>query len=280
MSVNKKIVSDVAHHTEAELLNDIALPINRCNVPARVLASLAFQQHPVPLQIDAIHNRHPDLFDALSKASDHDNRADYFREFMAFRFRLPEGKYKERWKDDPPPRPKINYRRLLLGWLFDSDNSQGAAWRAWVESRFGLLTRFHGEPIPGHDSIEYMRFRQACAKAMYHTNELETQLDFLYSYCQIELRHYHPNETHLKLYRGCNELPEHIINGKPVKLFNNLNSFTSNPDAALSFGTKVVSVQVPLEKIACFDSLLPRALTGEQEYMVLGGLYEVTDEKI
>lgn len=115
---------------------------------------------------------------------------------------------------------------------------------------------------------------------MYHTNELETQLDFLYSYCQIELRHYHPNETHLKLYRGCNELPEHIINGKPVKLFNNLNSFTSNPDAALSFGTKVVSVQVPLEKIACFDSLLPRALTGEQEYMVLGGLYEVTDEKI
>lgn len=107
MSVNKKIVSDVAHHTEAELLNDIALPINRCNVPARVLASLAFQQHPVPLQIDAIHNRHPDLFDALSKASDHDNRADYFREFMAFRFRLPEGKYKERWKDDPPPRPKL-----------------------------------------------------------------------------------------------------------------------------------------------------------------------------
>jgi NAD+--dinitrogen-reductase ADP-D-ribosyltransferase len=280
MSLNINQDSQNIQTIEAELLNEIALPINRCNVPPKILASLAFQKYPIPLKIDAIHNRHPDLFEALENASDHENRADYFREFMAFRFRLPEGKYKERWKDDPPPRPKINYRRLLLGWLFDSDNSQGAAWRAWVESRFGLLTRFHGEPIPSHDSLQYMRFRRACAKAMYNTNELETQLDLLYSYCQIELRHYHPNETHLTLYRGCDELPEHIIDGKPVKLFNNLNSFTSNPDAALSFGTKVVSVQVPLEKIACFDSLLPRALTGEQEYMVLGGLYEVQDEKI
>ena len=29
-----------------------------------------------------------------------------------------------------------------------------------------------------------------------------------------------------------------------------------------------------LSKIVCFDALLPRGLNGEQEYMVLGGIYK------
>lgn len=200
---------------------------------------------------------------------------------MTHRFNLSKARYQsEAMAADPPPRPKVNYRRLLLGWLFDSDNEQGAAWRSWVESRFGLLTCFHQEPLPNPDSPEYLRYRQQCNRAIYNTNELYDQLDLLYCFCQQELRLRYPQQEHILLYRGCADLPRYHIEGRDVKLFNNLSSFTLDPESALRFGSKVYEVKVPLTKVACFELLMPRSLEGEQEFMVLGGLYSVTRMKL
>ena len=265
---------------EIKLLRQVTLPLNHCNLPSWLLASLAYQRQPIPLEIDGITTWYPELFNILKKENSPEIRAEHFKDFMTHRFHLSKRVNKAMETDDPPLRPKVNYRRLLLGWLFDSDNQQGAAWRSWVESRFGLLTRFHEESLPGPESAQYRRFRQKCTQATYNTNELYAQLDLLYCFCQQELSLRYPDTQHLTLYRGCAALPDYVIDGQSVKLFNNLSSFTSDPEAALRFGTKVFAVWVPLAKIACFESLLPRSLAGEQEFMVLGGLYKAEQIKI
>ncbi|WP_432455613.1 NAD(+)--dinitrogen-reductase ADP-D-ribosyltransferase [Agarivorans sp. QJM3NY_29] len=271
--MNSQLYSPSA--SETQLLQQICLPLNHCNLPSWLLASLAYQQQPIPLQLDLISTWYPKLFTGVKRAETAEQRAAQFKDFMNFRFNLAQGRSQANPNDQPPPRPKVNYRRLLLGWLFDSDNQQGAAWRSWVESRFGLLTCFHHETLADPDGPAYLRFRQQCSQATYNTNELYDQLDLLYCFCQQELRLRHPNGEHLSLYRGCTALPEYHLEGQAVKLFNNLSSFTADPEAALRFGSKVFAVQVPLSKIVCFESLLPRSLQGEQEFMVLGGLYRV-----
>jgi NAD+---dinitrogen-reductase ADP-D-ribosyltransferase len=262
---------------ESAVLQEISVPFNHCNLPSWLLASLAYQYQPVPVELDGIRTWYGKFFDTLSRVENTASRAEQFKTFMNYRFHLHNAKIQD--VDDPTPRPKVNYRRLLLGWLFDSDNEQGAAWRSWVESRFGLMTRFHQGLVPGPDSPEYLRFRHQCTRATYNTNELYDQLDLLYCFCQQELHLRYPETEHLTLYRGCAELPEYLIDGREVKLFNNLSSFTLDPESALRFGSKVYAVQVPLPKIACFESLLPGSLEGEQEFMVLGGLYQVKQIK-
>ena len=254
----------------------ICLPINRCNLPAAVLASLTFQRHPVPLELDGIQPHYQDLFEQLSALTDSRSRCQHFADYMAVHFRLP-GHPLEPWPEaEPIPRPQANYRRLLLGWLFDSDSDAGAAWRLWVESRFGLCTRYHKEPILDQDAGPYYRFMQACVRATYNTNDLAGQFDLLYSFCQFELRHRYPDTLHLELFRGGDEWPAPGPEGEPVVLYNNLSSFTREVDEAYRFGPRVHAVQVPLSKIICFESLLPGALDGENEFMVLGGYYRVT----
>jgi NAD+--dinitrogen-reductase ADP-D-ribosyltransferase len=258
---------------EAKLLQQITFPLNSCNVPSWLLASIAYQQQPIPLLPDGVSLWYPRLAQALQQQPNGKQRARLFNDFMTARFQLMPENVDACNPDDPPPRPKVNYRRLLLGWLFDSDNAQGAAWRSWVESRFGLVTRFHQQPVPGPDSSEYLSYRQECSQAVYNTNELYDQLDLLYCFCQQELRVRYPGKEHLTLYRGCSDLPEHLLDGHTVHLFNNLSSFTTDAESALRFGSKLYAVKVPFAKIACFESLLPGSLQGEQEFMVLGGLY-------
>lgn len=259
---------------EERLLRQITFPLNYCNVPSWLLASVAYQAHPIPIKIDGVDNWYARLFAFLKRESDPAARARLFQDFMTARFHLTRFNRQKTDEEDLTPRPKVNYRRLLLGWLFDSDNEQGAAWRSWVESRFGLVTCFHKESVSDPDSPEYLRFRQECTKAIYNTNELYNQLDLLYCFCQQELRLRYPEAEYLTLYRGCAALPEYMINEQAVRLFNNLSSFTADPESALRFGSKVFAVRVPLSKIACFEALLPNSLEGEQEFMVLGGLYK------
>jgi NAD+--dinitrogen-reductase ADP-D-ribosyltransferase len=57
---------------------------------------------------------------------------------------------------------------------------------------------------------------------------------------------------------------------------NNLNSFTGDFERAWEFGSRVLKTEVPLEKIVFFSGLLPTArLQGEEEFLVIGGEYEV-----
>lgn len=90
---------------ERTLLAQLTLPLNRCNVPAPVLASLAFQQYPVSLQLDGIETFYPELFDRLVCCRDARQRVSIFNDYMAVRFRLPEAKLNLRPDADPVPGP-------------------------------------------------------------------------------------------------------------------------------------------------------------------------------
>ena len=67
----------------------IALPINRCNLPASLIASLIFQLHPQPIELDGIHPHRDDLFARLARCPDHKARRNCFADYMAVHFRLP-----------------------------------------------------------------------------------------------------------------------------------------------------------------------------------------------
>ena len=78
-----------------------------------------------------------------------------------------------------------------------------------------------------------------------------------------------------------NRVDEHetlatLGNKHRVVLFNSLSSFTSNRERADEFGDYLLSAQVPLSKVFCYTRLLPGMLQGEDEYTVIGGLYEVS----
>ncbi len=254
-------------------VRDLTLPLNRCNLPAHIIASPNYQTAPIPLKLDGVSPFYSDLFDRLKLEKKAKGRAQCFMDYMAVRFRLP-GNDLTPWPEaDTIPRPQANYRKLILGWMFDSDSDAGAAWRWWVESRFGLRTLYHKVPICDQDGVTYHQFMQACARGIYNTNDLACQLDLLYSYCQYELKCRHKNKTHLTLFRGENGKPIYPMTDEKLVCLNNLSSFTDQEDEAFRFGSKIFSVQVPLTKIVCFDSLLPGALGGEAEFMVLGGCY-------
>lgn len=258
------------------------LPINRCNLPAIILGSLTYQSHPVPLEIDGIHPLHEDLFLALADIGTHSERARRFTDYMSIHFRLEqlEDAGLEPGRKKRKKRANANYLRMVRGWSFDSDGREGAVLKSWVETRFGLLARHHAGPLGDRDSeARHVYLRQASA-GIYATNAIEAQLDLLYTYCQYELAHQHPHALHLTLYRGINRIDEHEVLERLGRrrfrvLFNNLNSFSANRERADEFGDYILEVRVPLPKIFFFNLLLPGMLKGEDEFVVIGGAYEV-----
>ncbi len=257
------------------------LAINHCNLPAAILGGLTYQRHPVPLELDGIRAFHADLFRALAPLDQHPVRAQVFQDYMSAHFLLDHldeaGLVSGRTKKK---RINANYLRMARGWSFDSDGREGAVLKRWVESRFGLLARHHAGPLQGRGSKAYQCYVAEGTRGLYATNALEAQLDLLYTYCQYELGLSFPRETHLDLFRGINRIDEHEIleslgSGRYRVLFNNLNSFTSNRERADEFGDYILRVAVPLPKIFFFNRLLPGMLKGEDEYLVIGGLYEV-----
>ena len=258
------------------------LSINRCNLPAVILGGLTYQRHPVPLEIDGIRAFHGDLFQLLKPIKVHRERAECFVDYMSVHFCLDDleeaglspGRVRK-------ARRNANYLRMVRGWSFDSDGREGAVLKHWVETRFGLLARHHGGPLDGRDSDAYHRYLAEGSRGLYATNALEAQLDLLYTYCQYELTRQHPDETHLTLYRGTNRIDEHEVlerggDRRYRVLLNNLNSFTSARERADEFGDYILETQVPMPKILFYNSLLPGMLKGEDECVVIGGVYEVT----
>lgn len=257
------------------------LPLNRCNLPAVILGSLTFQTHPVPLEIDGIRDFHADLFLALDTIPGQPDRAQRFMDYMTVRFLLEEleeaGLTPGRKRKS---RVNANYLRMVRGWSFDSDGREGAVLKRWVESRFGLLARHHAGSLIDRHGDAYHQYLLQGTRGLYATNALEAQLDLLYTYCQYELRREHPHGSHLELFRGINRIDEHEVletcgAGRHRVLLNNLNSFTSNRERADEFGDYILAVQVPLAKVFFYNRLLPGMLKGEDEYVVIGGAYEV-----
>lgn len=253
------------------------LPINRCNLPAAILGGLTFQRQPTALMIDGVAELHHDLYRRLAALAAAPQRVTQFVDYLDVHFKLREPEAVG-YQRGGRGRPKATWQRMLRGWLFDTDSREGAVLKGWVESRFGLLPRYHGGPIRDFSAATYRAYLEARAQGLYNTNALEAQLDLVYSFCQFELLQ--TRCTHLTLYRGINGLAqmEWLPGGsaeQPVMVLNNLNSFSRDPERASEFGDRVAAVRVPCAKVFCFDTLFPALFNGEGEYLVIGGLYEL-----
>ena len=259
------------------------LPINRCNIPPVILGGLNFQHYPTPLHLDGVAELHADLFRRLDALSAHAARAEAFRDYLTVRFcleNLEEAGLSERSQS----RANANWMRVLRGWSFNSDGREGAVLKAWVESRFGLLPRFHGEPLRDFSGPAYLRYQEMRSAGLYGTNALEGQLDLLYAFSQYEARRSGGNAAAIELFRGINRINEHEVLGKygrrQIVLFNNLVSFTSSRERAGEFGDYILSTWVPAEKIFFSHALISGVLKGEEEYLVIGGVYDVSLETL
>jgi NAD+--dinitrogen-reductase ADP-D-ribosyltransferase len=257
------------------------LPINRCNLPPGILGGLTFQRSPVALELDGVRDLHRGFFALLDTLDDAAERAQAFALHMNASFYLDEPEQAGYTSSSKQKRHKADYLRMVRGWSFDSDSREGAALKGWVESRFGLLPRHHGGRIRDLSGEAYQNYLEMRATALYGTNALEAQFDLLYTYCQYELGRQFPGQAHLPLYRGVNRVDEHetlatLGDKHRIVLLNNLNSFTANRERADEFGDYLLTAQVPLSKVFCYTRLLPGMLQGEDEYTVIGGLYEVS----
>lgn len=262
------------------LPRDARLPINRCSLPADILGGLSYQRHPVPLALDGVIELHKALFMRLDAEPDPAERAGLFMRHMAAAFSLDHPEEAGFSEASPRARAKATYLRMVRGWAFDADGLEGAVLKGWVESRFGLLPRYHGGPIRDLSGETYRRYLEQRSKGLYGTNAMEAQLDLLYAYCQYELGRRRTGETHVTLYRGVNRLADHealseMRRGRGVMLMNSLTSFTPSHERADEFGDIVLEVRIPLAKVFFFHSLLPGWLKGEDEFVVIGGVYEV-----
>jgi NAD+--dinitrogen-reductase ADP-D-ribosyltransferase len=263
------------------LPREARLPINRCSLPAAILGSLTYQRHPVPLALDGVVDLHKALFKRMDQESDPIERAGLFMRHMVAEFSLDHPEEAGFSPASPRARARANYLRMARGWAFDADGLEGAVLKGWVESRFGLLPRHHGGPIRNLSGETYRRYLEQRSAGLYGTNGMEAQLDLLYTYCQYELGRQRPGETHVTLYRGVNRLADHealseMRQGRGVMLMNSLTSFTPSRERADEFGDCILEVSVPLAKVFFFHRLLPGMLKGEEEYVVIGGLYEVS----
>lgn len=253
--------------------------LNRANFPPWIIASRHFNINPRSLRIQGIRETHRRLFESLRGIGSAQDRAQFFNDYMEVVFQL------DQWRSGPPEEglsiQKNSYLRYLRGWMFDSNSTEGAVLKAWVESRFGLPPTFHRVRISDMHSRAYFRYMVDRTRGSSRTNAINAQLDLLYEYVQFEFRQVRPSRTHTTLYRGVYDFSEHrVIEEKGKNCYtlqlNNLNSFTQEFERAWEFGTRVLEVSVPRCKIFYQCGILPSfLLRGEEEVMVIGGEYDV-----
>lgn len=252
---------------------------NLVGVATELLASTAFNDCPRALHIAGAREANPALFDMLAQATDAADAAEAFEKYMRAVFGIDAERPKMR---DGRRSFRSSYRQLLEGWGFDANGHAGAVLKGWVESRFGLPPVFHKAPIGRVGSEAWVAYVEEKMSSRYHNNSINAQLDLLYEFCQWALSHFlHAGHRHVTLYRGVNDFAEHEILARPqphtaVVRMNSLTSFTADRAVADSFGDIILEARVPVVKILFFRELLPaHGLTGEAEYLVIGGDYQL-----
>ena len=267
------------HANIAEDHSRSSCSLNRCNLSPWIIGSEEFQAQPLPVEIDGARTTDAGLFGCLASISDAEKRRQFFHDYLAAKFSLDE-KIVRHGK----AQSVYSYLHLLRAWGADSNGQAGAVMKSWAESRFGILATYHKGRL-AEDAAARQNFlldrQRGAAKAI----GVLMQLDLLYTFCQDELRRRFPDEKWQTLYRGTHDSEEYTIrnagdgDGKKraaLVQLNNLSSFTSDPEVAWEFGSSAWEVRVPFAKIVFFSGLLPRhILSGESEYLVLGGYYNV-----
>ncbi|HLP43113.1 MAG TPA: ADP-ribosyl-[dinitrogen reductase] hydrolase [Fibrobacteria bacterium] len=258
---------------------DSVSALHRCNLPARIIGSEEFQENPSPIEIEGVRQSHSGLFHRLKGMTDAEERRIYFQKYLIEKFGL----------DPKTGRPRTmhtgySYLNLLRAWGTDSNGQAGAVLKAWAENRFGIPATYHQGRLGDQTKARelYLQDRmQGTAKSV----GVMTQLDLLFTFCQDEMRLRFPGVEVLRLFRGTHDPDEYTIrdpNGPESLLdrtlvrFNNVSSFTSDPEVAWEFGSRAWEVKVPTSKIVFHSGLLSKSiLAGESEHLVLGGYYWV-----
>lgn len=251
---------------------------NRCNLSPWAIGSQEFQDDPKPLEIEGVRATDRRLFARLAEIKDPEERGQVFHDYLSVKFRLHE------WAEhQATARSSLrhSYIMFLQSWGADSNGHAGAVLKGWVESRFGLLATYHHGRL-SDDPAASERYWNDRMRGAAKTMGVAMQLDLLYTFCQDELHRRQPGERWLTLYRGTHDPEEYAVRDATsadtaLVQLNNLSSFTADREVAWEFGSAVWAVRMPLEKIVFFSGLLPRhLLSGESEYLVLGGEYRVS----
>lgn len=251
---------------------------NLAGVPAGLIASSAFNDCPVPLSLRGVRETSRALYEMLDRARDAAEAAEAFEKYLHAVFTI-DGEPKP--TRDGRRRFRASYRQLLEGWGYDANSAAGAVLKGWVESRFGLLPVFHKSPLRRVGSEAWVRYVEDKMSPRYHNNSINMQLDLLYEFCQWVRARFYRGASHVTLYRGVNDFTEHEILARPDRhsallRMNNLVSFSAERAVADAFGDTLLEVRVPVVKLLFFRELLPRhPLSGESEYLVIGGDYRV-----
>lgn len=253
---------------------------NLLGISTSVVASHLFNQHPQALHIAGTREAAPGLFEQLNKQSTLEQCGQIFQDYMCVVFGF---ETEQRLRDDAAGRRRYrsSYLRLIQDWGLDSNNSQAAVLKGWVESRFGLFPNFHKQRILNFTSPSWWTYVEEKMNSRFHNNCIYMQLDLLYEFCQWAVARFQvPAATHKTLYRGISKLDEWVVHSEDkqhkIFRFNSVVSFTDNQAIADAFGKYVLEVSVPMVKLVFFSELLPQhALRGEAEYLVIGGDYRV-----
>lgn len=261
---------------------------NLVGVPATVLASEVFNEHPVPLSIAGTREAHSGLFALLDRSPDLAEAGEVFVHYLNIAFGLRRPGHHELGNLGPAEqrRWRTSWRKLLQGWGMDANGPAGAVLKGWVESRFGLVPSYHKAVLARFPSAKWLAYLEEKLSSRYHNNNIYQQLDLLYEFCQWALHRFPPSGQvpggrHMRLWRGSTRCEEQLVAGDlrqrqcTVKL-NNLVSFSLSREEADCFGDWVFEAQVPTCKVLVFPGLLPgQLLQGEQEVLALGGRYQV-----
>ncbi|MCK9608583.1 MAG: NAD(+)--dinitrogen-reductase ADP-D-ribosyltransferase [Methylomonas sp.] len=254
---------------------------NLIGIATSYMASPLFNDNPQALRIAGTREAAAGLFDKLAQQPDLAACGQVFQDYMCVVFGF---EAEQRLGVDKQGRRRFrsSYLRLIQDWGLDSNNAQGAVFKGWVESRFGLFPNFHKQPLDSFRGKNWLVYIEEKMNSRYHNNCIFMQLDLLYEYCQWVIARFQiPAARHKTLYRGVNTLDDCSLvadEDKTQKLvrFNSLVSFTDRRSIASEFGAYILQVQVPVVKLIFFNELLPHhALHGEAEYLAIGGDYRV-----
>jgi NAD+--dinitrogen-reductase ADP-D-ribosyltransferase len=255
---------------------------NLVGLPTDFLASCDFNDQPLPVHISGVREMNPNLFEMLNRANDLEDAGTAFIYYMNAMFALDPEQREQKPRPTARRRYRSSFLQLVKGWGFDSNGPEGAVLKGWVESRFGIFPTYHKEHIRRISSHAWTTYVEEKMSSRFHNNSIYTQLDLTYEFCQWVLeRLIAPRQTHVTLYRGINSFEEHRIERQMDKhsfviRLNNLASFSSDRNIASCFGDIILGVEVPLQKLLFFNTLLPlNGLNGEAEYLVIGGDYRV-----
>ncbi|MEQ1636806.1 MAG: NAD(+)--dinitrogen-reductase ADP-D-ribosyltransferase [Methylococcales bacterium] len=254
---------------------------NLVGLATACIADQNFNDDPKLLHIAGTRESASGLFEQLAREPSSVVSGQIFQDYMCVVFGF---ETEQRLGNDRSGRRRFrnSYLKLIQDWGIDSNNAQGAVFKGWVESRFGLYPTYHKQYIANFMSKEWITYIEEKMNSRYHNNCIYMQLDLLYEYCQWVIERFQvPAASHKTLYRGINSINEHYIvqdidHSNKVIRFNSIVSFTDRRAIATEFGAYVLEVEIPMVKLIFFNDLLPHhALHGEAEYLVIGGNYHV-----